>query len=128
MIRQSSRPLIAVPTLGSRPEWLRACLRSLTTQSKRVDVVVIGPSHARGAREMANDFGASYESEQGSGLSAAVNQVWRYAGNEYFGWLGDDDLLTPDSIRLTFTALAEKRSAVPRRRSPRRTPEIRNGS
>jgi GT2 family glycosyltransferase len=108
----NSRPLVVVPTLGNRPEWLHACLRSLTTQSRRPDVVVIGPSRATVAREMAEAFGVSYEPEQGSGLSAAVNQIWRNAGNEYIGWLGDDDLLTPDSIRLTSTTLVEKRAAV----------------
>jgi GT2 family glycosyltransferase len=104
--------LVVVPTLGGRPEWLRACLRSLATQSRPVDVVVIGPAGATVARELAHAFGAGWEPEAGTGLSAAVNQIWRVTGNEYLAWLGDDDLLTPDSIRLTWTALTENRLAV----------------
>jgi GT2 family glycosyltransferase len=105
-------PLVVVPTLGSRPEWLDACLRSLTTQSRSVDVVVVGPGGATKARDLAHGFGVRWETEAGSGLSAAVNQIWRSADNEYLAWLGDDDLLTPDSVHLTSTALTENRLAV----------------
>lgn len=108
----SARPLVVVPTLGTRPEWLRACLGSLAAQTRPAEVVVIGPEHATAAREMAAASGAGFQVEAGTGLSAAVNQVWRSATNEYFTWLGDDDLLTSDSIRRTSTALTQAPAAV----------------
>jgi GT2 family glycosyltransferase len=48
-----------------------------------------------------------FQLEESKGLAAAINQVafGLPAGVEYFNWLGDDDLLTPNSISMSAKAL-----------------------
>jgi len=97
--------LIVVPTLGTRPEHLEACLRSIADQSIQPEIVVVGPD-ITAVRSAAHDFGAHWLPDPGSqarainaGVAAADNSI------RYVNWLGDDDLLEPGSIELTRNAL-----------------------
>jgi GT2 family glycosyltransferase len=106
--------LIVVPTLGNRPELLAQTLESITTQrGARADIVVVTPVHAHEARELAAAAGAEIADDPGS-LSAAVNLGWSMAAprHRYANWIGDDDLLTSDSLAIASAALDANDAAV----------------
>jgi GT2 family glycosyltransferase len=101
--------LVVVPTLGSRPEWLGVCLRSVAMQDYPcVQIRVVGPS-GRGIESITASFGAQFLSTDEPGLSKAINYAWWADGasQELITWLGDDDALAPGSISKGVTALRE---------------------
>jgi glycosyltransferase involved in cell wall biosynthesis len=95
----ASECVIVVPTLGNRLGYLEEALRSIRDQDAPVDVVMVTPESADGARQLAERFEALVVNDPG-GLSAAVNAGLAKAGPapRYGNWLGDDDLLVPGSI------------------------------
>lgn len=99
----SPRVGIVVPTLGSRPDYLRGTLTSLAAQREPTQVVVVGPPNTI---SLAREFGALYCPDPG-GLSTAINQgVAALPANvEFVSWLGDDDELTRDSVAATLAVL-----------------------
>ena len=103
-----------IPTLGRRNEYLRQTLESVVSQDAPVDVLVVCPSQAHAARSLAIDNGAAVSDDPG-GLSAAINLgiATATSGHDYVNWLGDDDTLTPGSLRAVASALeAHPRAAV----------------
>ncbi|MGW4517230.1 glycosyltransferase [Streptomyces sp. NPDC004393] len=104
--RTAPRVRLVVPTTGERPEYLEQCLASVGRQREPVEVVLVGPARAEdGLRAAAERHGCRFLVEERRGLSNAVNQGWRDAGTEYLAWLGDDDLLTGDSLTAARTVL-----------------------
>lgn len=105
--------LVVVPTLGERVETLEESLASVRAQ-RGVDVhlVVVIPEAATRAREIAQRHGATLVPDPRRGLSAAVNAgVAARRGEEYYAWLGDDDLLAPDGLA-TLSALLRATSGA----------------
>ena len=99
------RTVLVVPTLGRRADYLEQALQSVVSQSEPVDLVVVCPTEAKDARELAGQFGARIVDDPGN-LPAAINVGVDSASDpEYVMWLGDDDLLEPDSLSLTIAAL-----------------------
>ena len=95
--------LMVIPTLGQRLDFLRLTLESLTRQGSHVvDVVVVCPAGALGARALAVEFGATVmdEPEDARGMSAAINAGFESAlsHHRYLSWIGDDDLLEPGAL------------------------------
>lgn len=103
---------IIVPTLGRRLDWLELTLRSIRSQSEPCELVLVGPSDAWGARELAKTHKAQWLPEQGSSIGAAINQGFHAAETTYVGWLGDDDLLTPESLSRSVDALENSAGAA----------------
>ena len=105
------RVLLVVPTLGQRPEFLTQTLESLATQSVPADIVVVTPQPEAGS--IANRFGARVLPDPG-GLAAAINLGVASAGPQhaYVNWIGDDDLLEPQSLARTVAALDADERAV----------------
>ncbi len=104
-----------VPTLGERPGLLLRSLASITAQgAENLDLVVVAP-RGRGVEELIAPTGARFvEDPRRGGLSGALNAGLE-AGTEattYFAWLGDDDLLAPQSLATTTRTLAQRRDAV----------------
>ena len=105
--------LLVVPTLGTRPDHLRACLRSVSAQDRRPHMVLVGPD-TKSVRAAAEECGADWLADPGSqtrainaGIDAAPDSI------RYVNWLGDDDLLEPGSLALTRAALeANPRATV----------------
>ena len=99
--------LIVVPTLGRRIGFLDQTLRSINGQDVPAEIVVVTPSGATEARELATSHGARLLDDPGS-LAGAINIGIASADPsvEFVNWIGDDDLLTPGSLRLTTSALA----------------------
>ncbi|MEU6094484.1 glycosyltransferase [Streptomyces sp. NPDC047079] len=104
--RTIPRVRLVVPSNGERPEYLEQCLASVRRQREPVEVVVVGPARAQRALSAAAErHRCRFLVEEERGLSNAVNQAWRDAATEYVTWLGDDDLLTEDSLAAACEAL-----------------------
>lgn len=110
---EEPRVLLIVPTLGKRPDYLRACLSSIRSQSVASDLVLVRPSDASGVDALAREFGALTLDDPGS-LPAAINLGANAAkpNHEFINWLGDDDLLEPNSLERTTAALDHNARAV----------------
>ena len=97
---------MVVPTLGTRPELLDQCLASIVGQSVPVEILLVAPEGSTVAADLAARHGASLLPDPGS-LAAAINLGAASAGEhiEYLNWLGDDDLLEPESLARTVASL-----------------------
>lgn len=93
-------PVVAiVPTLGQRLDTLEEALGSIATQRVRVRIVVVAPREAPGLAEVVERWGGELVEDPGSGLSAAMNAGLRAAaGERWYLWLNDDDLLRPGGL------------------------------
>jgi GT2 family glycosyltransferase len=107
------RVLLVVPTLGSRVIFLRETLASIQQQSVAASVILVAPKSATHVQDLAAEFGASFLEDPGS-LPGAINLGVQTAESEheYVNWLGDDDLLEPDSLKVAMAALDERPDAV----------------
>jgi GT2 family glycosyltransferase len=105
--------VIVVPTLGNRMGFLEQALQSIRDQDAPVDVVVVTPESAAGARQLAARFDAVVVDDPG-GLSAAVNAGFAQAGpaHRYGNWIGDDDLLVSGSISAAVACLSRSSDAA----------------
>jgi GT2 family glycosyltransferase len=109
-----ARLLMVLPTLGQRSALLRQTLQSITNQAPFVfDTVMVFPLKNSETQKIAKDFGALMVEDPG-GLSAAVNAgiAQSKANHEYIGWIGDDDLLTQNSLSVAVSALDANPDAV----------------
>jgi len=111
------RVLVAVPTLGTRPDWVRASITSIVLSSRNCDadvlIRIITPTNVNLDPQLFRDNPsvAQLVSDR-PGLSAAINDGWSSPHDaDYVAWLGDDDLLSPESLHLTLTALESSRLA-----------------
>ncbi len=109
-----SRVLIVVPTLGQRLDHLKSCLTSIATQSVSADIVMVSPTTPE-IEQLAIEFNAHLISDPGSqtkAINAGVEFALKSGSFEFVNWLGDDDLLEPDSLRTTTTALDSNPAAT----------------
>jgi GT2 family glycosyltransferase len=92
--------LILVPTLGKRLGWLDLCLKSLDNQTFRPDVCVAYPCNARSTMKSLQQKYSSFDFIEVEGSqSAVINHVFiNLSHHKYVNWIGDDDLLYPNSI------------------------------
>lgn len=106
--------LVVLPTLGKRIDYLRLTLESIANQAPYpYDTVIVGPLSSKETKKLAEEFGASRVDDPG-GLSAAVNAGIAEAKpwHKYISWIGDDDLLTPNSLAIASKALEAHPEAV----------------
>lgn len=106
--------LVVIPTLGKRIEYLRLALESIRAQKPTLyDIMMVFPLKNKQALELAQEFDAMVVNDPG-GMSAALNagisaaEPW----HEYVVWMGDDDLLKPDSLNTSLVALSNDPKAV----------------
>jgi glycosyltransferase involved in cell wall biosynthesis len=114
--KPQSKPevLVVVPTLGKRTDYLRLTLQSIADQAPLLyDIVLVCPMDSKETEKLAKEFGASRVADPG-GLSAAVNAGIAQAKpwHKYISWIGDDDLLTPNSLAIASAALVAHPKAV----------------
>ena len=102
-----------VPTLGQRIGFLRETLTSIRSQRISADITVVSPQSASEARDLATEFGCLLLDDPGS-LPAAINLGIAQAQphHKFVNWLGDDDLLTTDSLEFTTKALQKEAGGV----------------
>lgn len=106
---------MVVPTLGQRANLLRKTLDSIKSQSPvELDIVMIFPLKNKETAKLAKEYGAICVQDPGS-LSGALNAGIAVAAkphHEYIGWIGDDDLLAPQSLNIAMTELDGNPDAV----------------
>ncbi len=116
MTAANGRILVVLPTLGERLDYLRQTLDSVAAQRESVEVtlVVVSPPGATAARELALEYGAVLVDDPKSGISAAINRgLTARAGEEYYAWIGDDDLFRTGGLaRLREMLDAEPKAVV----------------
>lgn len=95
------RILVILPTLGDRLESLQETLKSIDAQRAQVDLhlVVVTPTTATDARNLAESFGATIVDDPKTGISDAINcGIAARNGEEFYAWVGDDDLFRTDGL------------------------------
>lgn len=111
---KEARILVVLPTLGKRLDYLRQTLESIRAQAPvATDVVMVFPLSNKETAKLANEYGAIAVDDPG-GISAAVNAGIAQAKphHRYISWIGDDDLLAPESLQAAMAALDQHPDAV----------------
>ena len=100
MVAEGADILVVLPTLGRRLDSLQKALDSaIASQQRRVRVVLVVPKEASEAAKLARLRGAEVVSDPGRGMSAAINAGLAARSDEqYYIWLGDDDLYRPGGL------------------------------
>jgi hypothetical protein len=107
--------LVVLPTLGDRIDSLEETLESVAVQRADVDLTlaVILPDEAHKARALATRFGAVVLHDPRRGISEAINVGVRAATDEqYYAWIGDDDLFRYGGLRTLRDLLDRDPTAV----------------
>lgn len=104
--------LVVIPTLGRRLDYLAETLTSLTSQDPRPHITIVCPPQTPGVAALAQEFGAQTLADPGS-LPGAINLGAASAQEQirFVTWIGDDDLLTRDSIHSVRRALLARPDA-----------------
>lgn len=104
---------IVVPTLGTRPEYLRQCLLSIREAGPAFILVVSKQDFNVDDLRVEGLFD-SLVPDPRQGLPQAINAGIRELPNEveYVNWLGDDDLLNPGSLTVSSAVLDKEPKTV----------------
>jgi GT2 family glycosyltransferase len=93
--------LVVLPTLGDRLEYLEETLSTIDAERRRVELTlaVVLPSGAVQARAIAEAHEAVIIEDPRRGISEAINAGIRAATDEdYYAWIGDDDLFREGAL------------------------------
>lgn len=95
----SPRVGIVVPTLGERSDYLELCLRSIRAAGDAY-ILMVAPKSFDSGNLKSLGLVDSVLTDTGEGLPAAINLgISSLPGSvEFVNWLGDDDLLMPNSL------------------------------
>ena len=98
---------LVIPTMGTRPEFLRQSLASIRSTGNAT-IHIVAPESAKLASVLDPSSYDALIVDPGTGLSAAIDAGLRsFPSNvEYINWLGDDDLLTEGSLDHALTVLS----------------------
>ena len=110
MPNQNPSILVVLPTLGQRLDTLSKTLESINIQRAEVALrlIVVTPTRAKEARQLALTFGAEIVDDPGIGISSAINKgLEQRSGEQYYAWMGDDDLFLSKGL-VTLQNLIEK--------------------
>lgn len=109
----NARVGIVVPTLGKRPDYLEKCLRSIRSAGD-AHILVVGPSTLDTVALQSDSLIDSFVADAGVGLASAINQGISALppSVQYVNWLGDDDILKPDSLITSSEVLDSKSNVV----------------
>lgn len=100
---QAGKPkiLVILPTLGDRLDTLQETLLAIDEQRKDVNLrlVVVAPAGAIEARKLAVAHLADVVDDPKTGISEAINcGIKARDGEEFYAWMGDDDLFRPGGL------------------------------
>ena len=109
----STRVGIVVPTLGTRPDYLRQCLESIKNAGGS-HVCLVAPADFDHQQLIESGLIDQFEIDPALGLPEAINQGFSKLPDdiEQINWLGDDDLLAPESITKASALLDADPTAV----------------
>ena len=107
--------LVVLPTLGDRLDTLAETLASVDVQRAEVGLtlVVVAPPSATAARKLAASHGAVVVDDPKLGISEAINRGLAVRdGEQFYAWIGDDDLFRPGGLARLRSLLDADASAV----------------
>ena len=93
--------LVVLPTLGDRLVYLEETLCTVDAERTRVGLtlVVVLPKGAVQARSLAEAHHAVIVEDPRRGISEAINAgILAATDEEYYAWMGDDDLFRPGAL------------------------------
>jgi hypothetical protein len=104
---------IVVPTLGTRPEYLAQCLRSIRGAGTSL-IHIVMPISVPLPPEITADLYDRVIADPGTGLAAAIHTglITFPEPVRFINWLGDDDLLKPGSLEIISHALRNDAGVV----------------
>jgi GT2 family glycosyltransferase len=106
---------VVVPTLGQRPDYLIECLRSIRAAGDGL-ICIVAPQSADLSEVESLGLIDKRVDDPKTGLPAAINSGFQSLPSniKHIAWLGDDDLLEPESLEVTSIVLRQeaKTSAV----------------
>lgn len=97
----AGKVLVVLPTLGDRLTYLEETLRTIDAERAGVELTlaVVLPAGAFQARSIAEAHQAVIVEDPRRGISEAINAGIRAATTEeYYAWIGDDDLFRPGAL------------------------------
>jgi len=97
---------IVVPTMGTRPKFLKQSLESIRSAG-HATIHIVAPESAKLASVLDPNSYDALIVDPGTGLSAAIDAGLRSfpSSVQYINWLGDDDLLTEGSLEHALSVL-----------------------
>ena len=103
----TNKVLIIIPTLVERESYLLECLNSLVNQTLVPHIIVAYPSRSELAvQEFRRNYPhVVFDQVEGSQLEVINLIASQNSHYKYMNWLGDDDRLPVDSIRLSVEIL-----------------------
>jgi hypothetical protein len=107
--------LVVLPTLGDRIDTLKETLRSVQEQreSMSLTLAVVLPTSAIEARAVAESYGALIVDDPKQGISAAINYgLAARTTEQFYAWIGDDDLFRPGGLATLKSLLDQNPDAV----------------
>jgi GT2 family glycosyltransferase len=98
---------IVVPTMGTRPKFLKQSLESIRSAG-HATIHIVAPESAQLASVLDPNSYDALIVDPGTGLSAAIDAGLRSfpPSVQYINWLGDDDLLTEGSLDHALSVLS----------------------
>ena len=104
---------IVVPTLGTRPDFLNQALHSIRSAGN-CHIVVVAPDPEKIKNNYSPELIDQIVQDPKSGLAEAINTGMRSLPSsvQYANWLGDDDLLSPESLAITSQILKNSPNLV----------------
>jgi len=106
------RVLVVLPTMGQRQVFLEQALQSVSEQGDLARCVVVSPASTE-VTNLAKKYGADWREDPGTGIAAAVNVgLAARNGEEFYAWMGDDDLFRPGALTTLTSLLDATPSAV----------------
>jgi hypothetical protein len=104
---------IVVPTIGQRPEYLPAALKSIR-EAGDAYILLVGKMGFDASDLLNTGLIDKYLDEQDASLSAKINYGFKELPREirFINWLGDDDLLTPGSLDKSLERITQRDSPV----------------
>ena len=111
----SGKVLVVLPTLGDRLTTLEETLGTIDEQRGDLDLTLalVLPPTATEAAELGRTHGALVVDDPKAGISTAINAGIAAATDEqYYAWMGDDDLFRPGGLLALRTLLEANPRAV----------------
>ena len=104
---------IVVPTLFDRPEYLKLCLASIR-EAGSAHILLMGPQIYERRSDILSMVDQILEEPPTGNLPSKITYALNCLPSDciYVSWLGDDDKLKPDSLRLTSRMLDTTDSAL----------------
>jgi GT2 family glycosyltransferase len=102
MVVTGGKVLVVLPTLGDRLGTLEETLHTIDAQRSEVDLTLalVLPASATEAIRLGNEHGALIVDDPKKGISRAINAGIEAATDEqFYAWMGDDDLFRPRGLR-----------------------------